>query len=152
MHVHIQYNTVPESPSPSTAEVETTATSSIISLFQSDSESDQSTDSPPSPKQPCIEQEQKVSVINIDVPYLAKRRGSLTEHEKYNLYCYHFTLILITSFHVKVVVASYTVFEKVQLVDLQLAREWWVLSCCVLFARSIDIRKGKGVLVADSIY
>ena len=46
-------NTVPESPSPSTSEVETTATSYIISLFQSDSESDQSTDSlPPSPKQP----------------------------------------------------------------------------------------------------
>ena len=58
-------NTVPESPSPSTSEVETTATSSIISLFQSDSESDQSTDSLlPSPKQPRIEQDPEVSVVN----------------------------------------------------------------------------------------
>ena len=86
-------NTVPESPSPSTSEVETTATSSIISLFQSDSESDQSTDSlPPSPKQPRIEQEPAVSVVNIGEAYLAKRRGSLTKHEKYNFYCYHFSL------------------------------------------------------------
>ena len=63
-----------------------------MSLFQSDSESDQSTGSlPPSPKQPRIEQEPEVSVVNIDVAYLAKRRSSLTEHEKYNFYCYHFT-------------------------------------------------------------
>ena len=54
--VHAYCNTDPESPSPSTFQVETTATSSIISLFQSDSESDQSTDSlPPFPKQPCID-------------------------------------------------------------------------------------------------
>ena len=87
LHVHIYSITVPESPSPST-----TATSSIISLFQSDSESDQSTDSlPPSPKQPRIEQEPEVSVVNIRVAHLAKRRSSLTEHEKYNFYCYHFT-------------------------------------------------------------
>ena len=59
-------NTVPESHSPSTSEVKTAATSSIISPFQSDSESDQSTDSlPPSPMQPRIE----VSVVNIDVAY-----------------------------------------------------------------------------------
>ena len=84
--------TVPESPSPSTSEVETTSTSSILSFFQSDSESDQSTDSlPPSPKQPRIKQEPEVSVVNIDVAYLAKRRSSLTEHEKYNFYCYHLT-------------------------------------------------------------
>ena len=86
-------NTVPKSPSASTAaEIETTATSSIISLFQSDLESDQSTDSlPASPKQPRIEQEPEVSAVNIDVAYLARRRSSLTEHEKYNFYCYHFT-------------------------------------------------------------
>ena len=42
------------------------AASSIISLFQSDSESDQSTGSLlPSPKQPRIEQETEVSVVNI---------------------------------------------------------------------------------------
>ena len=100
-------HTVPEPPSPSTSEVETTATSSIISLFQSDSESDQSTDFlPPSPKQPHFEQEPEVSVVNIDVAYLAKRRSSLTEHEKYNFNFYQFS-ILITSFHVKVVVAFY---------------------------------------------
>ena len=85
-------NAVPESPSPSTSKVETTATSSIISLFQSNSESDQSSDSlPSSPKQPHIEQVPEVSVVNIVVAYLAKRRSSLTEHEKYNFYCYHFT-------------------------------------------------------------
>ena len=85
-------NTVPESPSPSTSEVETTATSSIISLFQSDLESNQSTDSLPlTPKQPRIKQEPEVSIVNIDVAYLAKTRSSLTDHENYNFYCYHFT-------------------------------------------------------------
>ena len=75
--------TVPESPSPSTTEVETTATSSIISLFRSNLESDRSTNSlPPSPKQPHIEQQPEVSVVNIDVVYVAKRRSSLTEHER----------------------------------------------------------------------
>ena len=80
-------NIVHESPSPSISEVQTTATSSIISLFQSDSESDQSIDSlPPSPKQPRIEQDPKVSVVYINVAYLAQRRSSLTEQEKYNFY------------------------------------------------------------------
>ena len=56
-------NIVPESPSLLTSKVETTATSSIISLFQSDSESDQNTDSlPPSPKQPRTEKKPEVSV------------------------------------------------------------------------------------------
>ena len=63
-HLHTYSNTVPKSPSPSTYEVETTATFSIISLFQSDLESDQSTDYlPTSPKQPRIEQESEVSVL-----------------------------------------------------------------------------------------
>ncbi len=56
-------------------------------------------------------------------------------------------LILITSFHVKVVVAFYIGIEKVQLADLQLAREWWALSSLCALARSIDVRKGNGVLV-----
>ena len=38
------------------------------------------------------------------------------------------------------------IFDKVQLVDLQLAREGYCLPC-VLFARSIDVWNGKGVLV-----
>ena len=59
-------NSVPESPCTSTSEVETAAISSIISPFQSDSESDLNTDSlSPSPMQPHIE----VSVVNIDVAY-----------------------------------------------------------------------------------
>ena len=46
-------------------------------------------------------------VVNIDVAYLSRRRSSLTEHEKYNFYCLS---RLFTS-----------VFEKVELFDLQLA-------------------------------
>ena len=108
-----------------------------ITLFQSDSESDQSTDSlPTSPKQPCIEQEPEVLVVNIDVAYLAKRRSSLTEHEKYNFYCYHFTPDIDYKFHVKVVMAFYiSIWESIvgwlQLVrkiyevcDLHAAREY----------------------------
>ena len=77
IYMYTNSNTFPKSPSPSTFEVETSATSSIISLFQSDSESDQSTDSlPPSLKQPHIEQEPGASVVDIDVAYLAKRRSS----------------------------------------------------------------------------
>ena len=91
-HLHTHTVIVPESPSSSTSEVETTATSSIISFFhQSDSESDHSSDFlPPSPKQPRIEWVPEVSVVR-DVAYLAKRKRSLTEREKYNFYCYHFT-------------------------------------------------------------
>ena len=100
-------NTVSESPSPSTSEVETEATSSIISLFQYYSESDQSSDSlPPSPKQPCIEQEPELSVVDIDVAYLTKRKSSSTEHEKYNSYCYNFTPNIDYKF-VKVFLAFY---------------------------------------------
>ena len=106
-------NTVPESPSPSTSEVETTAISSITSLFQFDSVYDQSTDSlPPSPKQPRIEQGPEVSLVYIYVAYWAKRRSSLAEHEKYNFNCYHFTPDNDYS------LLSTSVFEKVQLVDL----------------------------------
>ena len=38
---------------------------------------------------------------------------------------------------------------KVQLVDLHLAKEWCVLSS--LSARTIDVRKGKGVFVETAL-
>ena len=133
-----------------------TATSSIISLIQSDSESDQSTDSlPPSPKQPHIEQEPEVSLVNIDVAYLVKRRSSLSKHEKYNFYCYHFTPDINYKFPCeggrgflhrylrKYSWLSYSWQENggdcvpcvlfARSIDLQLARKWWVLcSLCAL--------------------
>ena len=97
LHVHTVIQSLPESPSPSTSEVETTATSSITSLFQSDSESDQSTDSLlPSIKQPRIEQEPEVSVVNTDVAYLAKTRSSLTEHKSTTSTVTTLLLVLIT--------------------------------------------------------
>ena len=135
-------NTVPQPPSSSTSEVETTSTSSIISLFQSDSESDQSTDSlPPSPKQPRIEQEPEVSVVNTDVPYLAKGRSSLTEHEKYNFYCYHFTPDIDDKFprqggH------GFLHWYLRKYSWLTIAREWWGLSSLCALASSIDVWKG----------
>ena len=107
------YNdTVLESPSPSTSETETTATSCTIHLFHSDLKSDQRdlklpTDSLlPSLKQPHIEQQPEVSVVNIEVADLA-RRSSLTEHEKYNFFCNHFTSDIDDKFPVKVVLAFY---------------------------------------------
>ena len=70
-----------------------------------------------------------MSLVNIDLAYLAKRRGSLTEHEKYNFYCYHFSPDIDYKFtHEGGCGFQLLVFQKVQLVDLQLAREWWVLS------------------------
>ena len=38
-----------------------------------------------------MEQESKVSVVSKDIAGLAKRRSSLTEHEKYHFYCNKFT-------------------------------------------------------------
>ena len=123
-------NTVPESRSPTTSEVETIATSSIISHFQSDSECYQSIDSlPPSPKHPRIGQEAGVLVAHIDIAYMVKIWSLLTEHEKYNFYCYNFTpwyWLQVSVWRCSWI--STSVFEKVQLVDLQIAREWWVLS------------------------
>ena len=53
--------------------------------------------SPPSLKQPCIEQRQSpeepvvtASGFNTDVADIPKRWNSLTEQEKYNFYCNHF--------------------------------------------------------------
>ena len=137
-------NTVPESPSPLTFEVETTATSS-------DSESDQSTDSlPPSPKQPRIERKPEVSVVNIDVAYLSKRRSSLTEHEKYSFYCYHFTPDIDLQVSMwRWSWLSTLVFDKVQLVYLQLARESWILSSLCALCLEHNVQKGA---CWDSIY
>ena len=94
MHVHILYyhsSATPISQSLSTSDIETSATSSPTSPLLPDSnpDLDLSTDSlPPSPKQPRIEPE--VSAFNVDVADLAKR-SSLTENEKYDFYCNHFT-------------------------------------------------------------
>ena len=69
-----------------------TASSTILSdLGSSENETSTSYSIPPSPKQPCIEPEPEVSVVNIDIADLAKRRSSLTEHEKYHFYCHRFT-------------------------------------------------------------
>ena len=142
-------NTVPESPSPATSEVETTSTSSIISLFQSDSEPDQSTDSlPPFPKKPHIEQEPEVSVVNIDVAYLAKRKSSLTEHEKYNFYCFFFTPDIDYKFpHEGVCGFLHWYLRKHSWLTYSWQENGGDCLPCVLFARSIDVRKDKGVLV-----
>ena len=105
------YNdTVLESPCPSTSETETTATSSTIPLFHTVLESDQrdlklSNDSLlPTLKQPHIEQQPELSVVNIEVADLA-RRSSLTEHEKYNFFSNHFTSDIDYKFSAKVVLA-----------------------------------------------
>ena len=65
-----------------------TATSSV-SCVPTDSNSDQSDTEdfqPPLSKQPRTE----VSVVNLDVADLARRRNSLTDSEKYDFYCDHF--------------------------------------------------------------
>ena len=78
--------------------METSATSAPTSslLPGSDSDLDLSTESldlPPSPKQPCNEPEESTVVtgVIVDVADLAKRRNALTDSEKYNFYCNHFT-------------------------------------------------------------
>ena len=64
-------------------------TSSVARLYLSDSDSwdsDPDPDSPlpPSPKQPRIEREPEVATL--DIADLAKRRGSLSDKEKYDFY------------------------------------------------------------------
>ena len=82
-----------------------TASSTVQSdLGSSENETSTSYSIPPSPKQPCIESEPEVSVVNIDIADLAKRISSLTEHEKYHFYCHRSLLISTTSFHLEVVV------------------------------------------------
>ena len=59
-------------------------------------------------------------------------------------------LILITFFHGKVVMACYIDFRKYSWLTYSWQENGRYSIPCVLFARSIDIRKGKGVLVATA--
>ena len=111
-----------------------------------------------SPKQPCIEQRQNpeepvvtASGFNTDVADIAKRRNSLTEQEKYNFYCNHFIPEPDFKFPK----------DKSRSFQHQYLRKykWLVYSkqenggyClpCVLFARSTDVRKGKGTFVESA--
>ena len=69
----------------------------------------------------------EISVVN-RCSLLGQEKKLIDRTWKVQLLLLPFHLILITSFHVKGLWLSTSVFEKVQLVDLQLVREWWVLS------------------------
>ena len=130
-------------------DIETSATSSPTSPLLPDlnPDLDLSTDSlPPSPKQPRIEPE--VSAVNVDVADLAKRRSSLTESEKYDFYCNHFTPDADYKFpregsrsflHRYLMKYNWLIYSRQENGGYCLP--------CVLFARSTDTRKGKGVFV-----
>ena len=131
------------------------ATSDLpLSLSESDSDPSvldlPSYSLPPSPNQPLIEQESEpeVSAVNTDVADMAKRRSTLTEREKYNFYCNHFSPDIDFKFP----------REKSHSFRHQYLRryKWLIYSqqqngeyClpCVLFARSTDVRIGKGAFV-----
>ena len=121
---------------------------SPISRFLSDSNSDQS-DIEVSidslsllPKQPHIEPAE--SIANIDVADLAKRRRCLTESEKYN----HFTPDIDYKFpRERGRSFLYRYLRKYNW--LVYSRQENIGYCfhCVLFARSTDSPKGKGVFI-----
>ena len=73
---------------PSVAELASTPSPE---LCPSDSHSDLSDLGSPVLKQPRIEREPEASAANIDVADVVKRRGSLSESEKYDFYCNHYT-------------------------------------------------------------
>ena len=84
----------------------------------------------------------------IDVAYLAKRRSYLTEHEKYNFYCCHFTTDIDYKFpHEGSRGFLHQYFRKYSWLTYGWQEDGGDCLPCVLFARSIDIRNGKGVLV-----
>ena len=128
-----------------------TPTSSL--LPGSDSDIDLSTESfdlPASPKQPRIEPDESTVVtgVNVDVADLAKRRNALTDSEKYNFYCNHFTPTVNYRFpreggcsflHHYLMRYNWLVYSRKENGGYCLP--------CVLFARSVDTRKGKGLFV-----
>ena len=87
-------------------------------------------------------------MINIDVTYSAKRRSSLTKHERYNFYCYHFTPDIDYKFPGE---GGRGFLHQYLRKYSWLTYSWQEKSgyCLpsLLFARSIDVRKGRGVLV-----
>lgn len=142
-----------DNPITQSLEVETSATSVPTSslLPGSDSDLDLSTDSlPPSPKQPCIEPEESTVVtgVSIDVADLAKRRNAWTDSEKYNFYCNQFTPTVDYKFpregvhrflHRYLTRCNWLIYSRKENGGYCLP--------CVLFARSVDTWKGKGVFV-----
>ena len=86
-------NSTSGTPTLSSKEVPTTTTVTQDPLLDNPSDLDCSSDSlPPPPKQPRIkEPDQEVSVINIDVADVAKRRSTLNDRQKYNFFCNHFS-------------------------------------------------------------
>ena len=139
----------------SSSEVYNTTTSKLL-LSDSDcdpSDLPLSSDSlAPSPKQSRIEQESEpepeVSAVNTDVADVAKRGSVLTDREKNNFYCNHFSPDIDFKFP----------REKSRGFQHQYLRSKWLVYSqqqnggyclpCVLFAKSTDVRKGKGAFGA----
>ena len=89
-----------------------------------------------------------MSVVNIDVADLAKKRSSLTESKKYNFYCNHFTPDIDCKFpregsrsflHQYLMKYNWLTYRRQENGRYCLP--------CVLFARSTDTWKGKGGFV-----
>ena len=82
-----------------------------------------------------------MSVVNIDVADLA-RRSSLTESEKYNFYCNHFTPDIDYKFTCE---SSHSfllsVSQKYNWLTYSRQENGMVLSFCVLYARSRHLER-----------
>ena len=75
----------------------------------------------------------------------------MTEHEKYNFYCYHFTPDIDYKFpHEGGHGFLHRYLRKYSWLTYSCQENGGYCLPCVLFARSIDARKGKGVLVETS--
>ena len=135
--------------------METSATSTPTSSLLPGSDSDldlsiESLDLPPSPKQPHIEPEESTVVtgVNVYIADLAKRRNALTDSEKYNFCCNHFTPFVNYKFpreggcsflHRYLTRYNWLVYSRKENAGYCLP--------CILFARSVDTRKDKGAFV-----
>ena len=126
-------------------------TSSVARLYLSDSDSwdsDPDPDSPlpPSPKQPRIEREPEVATL--DIADLAKRRGCLSDKEKYDFYCNNLPPDIDFKFPpVKGRKFQHKYLRKYSWLVYSRQENGGYCLPCALFAKSTDVRKGKGALV-----
>ena len=87
-------------------------------------------------------------MANIDVADVVKQRGSMSDSEKYNFYCNHFSPdddppVKSHSFR-------HQYLKKYKWLIYSRQENGGYCLPCVLFARSTDVRKGKGALVESA--
>ena len=90
-------------------------------------------------------------MANIDVADVVKQRGSMSDSEKYNFYCNHFSPDDDFKFPpVKSRSFRHQYLKKYKWLIYSRQENGGYCLPCVLFAGSTDVRKGKGALVESA--